>query len=91
VFDGVLDRAAIDGDMPPTGSGLHPAVVKAIEDIARASPNISADMVVRAHNAFALHEGRSRIDAVNDQRHTSATNLRQHTGQVGDGGDEAVG
>ncbi|MCW2691308.1 MAG: hypothetical protein JWR37_6198, partial [Mycobacterium sp.] len=51
MFDGVLDRAAIDGDMPPTGSGLHPAVVKAIEDIARASPNISADMVVRAHNA----------------------------------------
>jgi hypothetical protein len=67
-------------------------VVKAIEGkLPAPHRTFSADMVVRAHNAFALHEGRSRIDAVNDQRHTSATNLRQHAGQVGDGGDEAVG
>jgi hypothetical protein len=55
-FDWLLD-AAIHGEMPPTETGLHPALIEAIEAVAGAWPRAaSGDLIAQAHNAFARYE-----------------------------------
>ena len=55
-FAASLVRATAAGELAPADTGLHPAVVDAINAVARAWPNVPDDLIFKAHKSFARHE-----------------------------------
>jgi hypothetical protein len=60
VFAELLVRAVADGEMPPTETGLHPAVLDAIENVARAWPDVPDELIFMAHKGFARYQAAAR-------------------------------
>ena len=59
-FAELLVRATAAGELAPADTGLHPAVVDAIDKIARAWPNVPDELIFKAHKSFARHEASRR-------------------------------
>jgi len=62
-FVDLLDRAAAHGSSTPVETWLHPAVLDAIDSVARAWPEVDEALIAKAHRRFARYE----------RAHTSAT------------------
>lgn len=59
-FAELLVRAVAHGEMPPSETGLHPAVLEAIENVARAWPDVPDELIFKAHKGFARYQVAAR-------------------------------
>lgn len=74
-FAELLVRATAAGELAPTDTGLHPAVVNAIDKVARAWPNVPDELIFKAHKSFARYEATRR--AGGSRHHDGAPPARQ--------------
>jgi len=77
-FDELLDRAVAYAEMPPTETWLHPAVLDAIDDVARAAyiGAPTTEQVAKARKRFARSE---RARSRSDLEHARSANARQRS------------
>ena len=57
-FTELLDRAVAHGEATPTETWLDNRVLDAIDDVARAWPQVPDDLIAKARNRFAHYERR---------------------------------
>ena len=74
-FAELLVPATAEGRLAPAETGLHPAVVDAIDNVARAWPNVPDELIFKAHRSFARYEATRR--AGGEQHHDRAPPARQ--------------
>ena len=55
-FADLLDRAATLGAPTPIETWLHPKVLDAVDDVARAWPHASDELIAQARRRFARYE-----------------------------------
>lgn len=75
-FTELLDRAVAHGEATPTETWLDNRVLDAIDDVARAWPQVPDELIAKARNRFARYERRrarmqDRTAAANANRRRS--------------------
>ena len=59
-FAELLVRATAEDGLAPTQAVRHPALVDAIDNVARAWPNVTDEPIFKAHKSFARYEATRR-------------------------------